>query len=99
MKRTPLKRKTPMKRMSKRRQTESKIYSKKRAAFLAERPVCEICGVRASTDIHHVGGRAGGLYLDETHWLALCRPDHDFLHRKPRLSREMGYIGKREAAT
>ena len=42
MKRTPLKRKTPMKRVSKRRQAESKEYMRLREAFLKEHDICQL---------------------------------------------------------
>lgn len=83
--------------MSKRRQTESKIYSKKRAAFLEANPVCQICNSRRATEVHHRLGRYSGNYLDESTWMALCggfeASCHSSLHRNPRLSREMGYLG------
>ncbi len=40
--RKPMVRKTPMKRVSARRQRESKVYAAKRKAFLAAHPVCQV---------------------------------------------------------
>lgn len=42
MKRTTLKRKTPLRRMSKRRQGEYKEYMKLREQFLMDNPVCQV---------------------------------------------------------
>ena len=92
MKRTSLLRRIPLRPMSKKRQKESRIYSKKRADFL-DGKMCEICGTRRAVDVHHRLGRLGGAYLDEKTWMALCRTDHDFIHRNPSLAREMGYLG------
>lgn len=42
MKRSPLKRKTPLRRQSKRRQSEYKEYMRKRDAFLIKNPICQL---------------------------------------------------------
>lgn len=42
MKRSPLKRKTPLRRQSKRRQSEYKEYMRKREAFLKSHNLCQI---------------------------------------------------------
>ena len=42
MKRTPLKRKTPLRKTSKRRQQEYKEYMRKREKFLAMHPICQV---------------------------------------------------------
>jgi len=88
---TPLKRKKPMRRVSKKRQAESKEYSRKRSSFLATLPLCEVCAKSKSTDIHHRKGR-GKYYLDEGTWLATCRGCHDRIHRNPTWAREKGFI-------
>lgn len=92
MKRTPLKRKTPLRSMSKKRQKESKIYSAKRKAFLDAHPICQICESRPASEVHHRHGRYGSAYLDESTWLALCGPHgcHEWLGRNRALAKEMG---------
>lgn len=42
MKRTPIKRRTPMKRVSKRREKEGAEYAKLRKQFLAQHPYCQL---------------------------------------------------------
>lgn len=42
MKRSPLKRKTPLRRMSKRRQSESNEYEKLKEQFLKEHDICQL---------------------------------------------------------
>lgn len=87
----PLKRKTPLRPMSKKRQKESREYSKKRLWFLTEFPLCEACMTAKSTDVHHIAGR-GINYLNEDTWLATCRKCHDKIHREPIWAREKGYL-------
>lgn len=87
----PLKRNKPMKRISKKRQTESKEYSSKRLQFLTELPLCEACMRATSTDVHHKAGR-GKNYLDVDTWLSVCRPCHEKIHREPIWAREKGFL-------
>ncbi len=94
MKRTPLKRKTPMKRISKARQEASKIYSELRKKFLQELPSCEVCTKAKSTDVHHKKGR-GKFYLDVESWLSVCRRCHDRIHASPIWARKNGYLEDR----
>lgn len=42
MKRSPLKRKTPLRRVSKKRAKDSRIYLEKRKAFLLAHPICQV---------------------------------------------------------
>jgi len=87
----PLKRKTPLRRVSKRRSEEMKEYSKKRTEFLTELPICEVCMKATATDVHHKAGR-GKHYLDEETWLSTCRSCHDRIHREPIWAREKGFL-------
>ena len=87
----PLKRKTPMKRVSDKRKKEGKEYLKKRSLFLTELPTCEVCMRAKSTDVHHIAGR-GINYLNEDTWLSTCRPCHDRIHKDPIWAREKGYL-------
>lgn len=104
LKRTALFRgnRTPIKKVSSKRRVESRIYSAKRKAFLTARPWCEICieedresasgRVLGSQDVHHVCGRLGGNFLNETTWMALCRKHHDWIHTHPSKAREKGWL-------
>ncbi len=95
--RQPLKRKSPLKRSgrlkpaSKKRAVQLHEYSRKRAVFLRERPLCQFCG-GFSSDVHHTQGRRGAMLNDELTWMALCRPCHDMIHKNPKRSREEGYL-------
>jgi len=92
----PLKR-TPLKRVSKRRAGELRHYSKARAVFLAAHPFCLCCNARnlntrKATDIHHKAGRNHAMLNDEAHWLPVCRDCHDTIHRHPAWARAMGFL-------
>ena len=87
----PLKRKTPLRRVSKRRSKEMKEYGILRKEFLERLPICEVCMKAKSTDIHHKAGR-GKYYLDTESWLSTCRSCHDKIHREPKWAREKGFL-------
>lgn len=79
---------------SQKRITQDKEYSAKRKIFLSSHPLCKanlsgIC-TNHSTDVHHLAGRMGDLYLDETNWLALCRSCHMWIETHLKEAREMG---------
>lgn len=70
-------------------------YSKKRIIFLTDNPLCQahlpgIC-TNLSTDVHHKKGRVGTLFLDETHWLSVCRACHSYIETHPKESRLIGH--------
>ena len=79
--------------VSQKRLVQQKEYSEKRKIFLEKNLMCKArlngCALR-STDVHHMKGRAGELYLDETYWLALCRQCHSWAELNPLQAREMG---------
>lgn len=65
-----------MRAVSKKRAALIRIYAKKRAEFLENRPHCEFprgCDQRATT-IQHLRGRRGVRLLDEAWWAASCLP-------------------------
>lgn len=90
---------TPIKRVSKKRQPQLRIYSKTRLQFLALRPYCQACPkilmggpLHKATDIHHMKGRHGSLLNDARFWLAVCRTCHDVIHRHPAEARKKGLL-------
>jgi hypothetical protein len=80
---------------SPKRQKEEKIYSEKRKLFLNARSMCEahIIGIctQYATDVHHMAGRSGSLYLDEKYWLPVCRSCHTWIETHPKEARESGF--------
>jgi hypothetical protein len=93
-----MKRKTPIRRASKKRELELKIYYSLKKYILSQRPYCQIpsangtpCLNRA-TGIHHVKGRAGELLCDVRFWLAVCPQCHDYIHAHAKESRARGLM-------
>jgi hypothetical protein len=102
-----LTRRKPLKRQSKKRAKESKVYMDKRKAFLGAHPWCQWWmaengvsedavrdGLNAprSAEVHHKKGRSGPHYLDETTWMAVSTKAHRYIHAHGQESREKGYI-------
>lgn len=83
---------TPLRKISDKRRSQLRIYAHDRKAFLAEKPVCEICHQGRSIDVHHRCGRYGRSLLNRKHWMAVCRICHDFIHSNPKRARELGYL-------
>ncbi len=97
----PLKR-TPLKRVSKKRAKENRTYMKLREEFLANHPYCEafhvIFGPRismsatpASTEVHHKIDRRAH-FLDVSSWLAVSRLSHLWIHANPGQARKLGLL-------
>jgi hypothetical protein len=83
--------KSPLKRVSKKQQARLRIYYKLRADYLAQHPVCEVCGSNGSQDIHHKAGR-GSRLNDTEHFVACCRQCHRWIHDNANEAREKGWL-------
>jgi len=98
MKRTSLKRKTPLRasrglqRASKVRRTQLREYSDKRLGFLRTHVLCQVCERKISTECHHKRGRIGKRLLDFENCLAVCFDCHKKIHERPKWARDMGYL-------
>jgi hypothetical protein len=100
VKRSPLVRRTPMPRsgvsLRARSPKTARAYVQRRAlvaALLAERPVCERCGVARSTDVHELKRRSqGGALLGEDGKACLCRACHDWCGQNPLAAHEQGWV-------
>ncbi len=86
-----------LRKVSKKRAQELKVYHALRSKFLERHPVCQIgrgligC-TNLSNDVHHRKGRVGKQLLDRRSWIAVCRPCHARLHDHPKEARKMGWI-------
>lgn len=92
MKRSPLRRGKPLRRVSKKRRKQNTLYAVLRREYLSANPVCEVCQKTKATDIHHKAGRAGRYLNENTLWAAVCRSCHEHIHRHPMLARKAGWI-------
>lgn len=88
-----LRRKTPLRKRSKRMTAELVRYDELRAAYLDVAPICEVCDRARSTDIHHVKplGR-GGERNNLDNFLAVCRGCHNKIHADPKWAEENGHL-------
>jgi hypothetical protein len=78
---------TRLRRVSKKREHELKIYYSLRSYMLKKRPYCEMPSrtgapscLNAATDIHHIKGRAGSLLCNVKYWLPVCPECHRYIH-------------------
>lgn len=92
MKRTPLRRKTRLRRQSGKQKGRLALYYWLREPWMKKNPVCQICGVAPSTDVHHRKYRYGPLLFDQEWWLAVCRLCHKRVHHEVKWARENGYL-------
>ena len=97
MKRSPLKRKTPLKRggrlrpVSKKRAKQNRAYSVNREVYLNYHPACEICGKKA-TQIHHKRGRFQDRLNEMEFFMSVCHSCHEWIHRNPLEAYAKGYL-------
>jgi len=100
VKRTPLRRRTALRRgaplpqrrkglrrsrMRRKLPRDWSVWTAARDAVLAEEPRCRACGA-PSTVVHHLrNGMMGKRDHSRPNLVALCRPCHDEAHRHPKL--------------
>ena len=65
-----------------------------RESFLKAHPLCqaampEIC-TKIASQVHHKQGRVGELYLDDTTFLAVCGPCHQWIELHPDSAKDLG---------
>jgi len=85
---------SPLRKVSKKRSKELREYSKLRKEFLKRRPYCEIfeaCCTRIATTIHHMNHRENLRLLDKSWWLPACLPCHRFITDQPAYARANGF--------
>lgn len=100
MKRSPLRRRTPMRRQSTSHQQQRAEYTEFRADYLAAHPECEafprcddwrdpVCTIRAD-QLHHIKPRGrGGAVTAADNVLAVCGACHRWIHANPIRAREL----------
>lgn len=88
----------PVKKISDKQTTKNKVYTAKRIIFLAAHPKCQAklegC-TQVATDVHHMAGRTGSLFLDESQWLPVCRACHSYIETHPDFAKEKGFSKSR----
>lgn len=93
LKRTALKRsQKPIRRVSKRRAKQLRVYSVVCAEYKAAHPICEKCREKPTDDVHHKAGRIGEKLNDKTQFIAVCRTCHDEIHQNPNKARSLSLL-------
>lgn len=102
MKKSPLRRKKGLRKVSAKQKGRLAEYYRKRDEYMAEHPLCEVCLelnkslhpdmlAYPAVDLHHRRGR--GKYLcDERYFCATCRHHHDLIHRHGDWARKNGWL-------
>ena len=92
MKRTPLRRYTPLRAMSVKRRRMAPLRAALVAQLLETYPWCQRCFVNRAVDCHELRNRSqGGDPLDPTGIATLCRPCHRFVTDNPLKAHEEGW--------
>ena len=91
---------SPLKRVSKKRAKENRMYLARATAFKLAHPKCEVWLPLNLTnpicegftqDIHHVFGRGKYLLVEST-WLPVCRACHRYIHDHPDQARTLNLL-------
>jgi 5-methylcytosine-specific restriction endonuclease McrA len=92
--RSPLSRsRKPIKRMSAKREAESKDERALYASVVAEAGRCERCEFLPAIEAHHLMRRSSGKErLERTNLVGLCRPCHQHIHDNPKYAYEAGWL-------
>jgi hypothetical protein len=81
-----------IKKVSDKRKSENKEYTKLRKLFLAEYTICQVKGCKElPTEVHHKKGRIGKLLTDTSYFLGVCRECHSKIELEPLWAKENGY--------
>lgn len=92
-----IKKKTPLRKVSKKRSSEFRIYSQLRKAYLEQHPYCQfkdglsLCFCQA-TEIHHKAGREKKWLNMVNFWVGLCSKHHDFIEKNRSWSYDNGFL-------
>jgi hypothetical protein len=92
MKRKTPRKRTPLRRTSRKQAAALLEYRRLKAKFLREHPLCEFSNCfDLSNSLHHMQGRGPNLNRVET-FMACCHFHHEWIHRHPNQARELGYL-------
>lgn len=90
---SPKKEFKPIPVMSAKRKKENAKYLKDRMDFLnkPENKMCRVFTKLQATEVHHMKGRTGKLFLDQKFWLAVSRKGHQKIEMNPDWAKENGF--------
>lgn len=84
-----------IKKRSKKKEVEDRLYTILRKKYQSENPNCEISTSQCTaigTEIHHTAYRTGTNYLDTKTWKNSCSNCHKWVHSHPIEARELGLL-------
>lgn len=76
-------------RVSKSQKTRTARYLVLRDQYMSEHPICQVCNIARSTELHHKRGRVGNNLFQDL--LAVCRDCHHRIEVEPAWARENEY--------
>ncbi len=84
----------PIRKVSKKRAKELRIYAPLRGRFLQEHPFCQVvgCAPMCASEVHHRDGRNGQRLLNVDKFVAVCREHHAWIHSHPKEARKLGLL-------
>ena len=103
MKRSPLKRKTPLKKMGANKARETAKYWPLRRTYISNYPFCEFpvwadervstptC-MNRTTSIHHKKGQHWKIMNDTRYWMGVCAERHRWIEDHKNVARARGLI-------
>ena len=91
MKLKPTHRRNPIRRLSKSRAKQMRIYRKRVKEWLVGKR-CAVYRDLLATQCHHIRGRIGTLLLDERFWFPVSEAGHWLINHRRRLARSKGWL-------
>ncbi len=85
---------TAIRKVSKKREKEMRLYRPLRGRFLQEHPFCQVvgCAPLCAMEVHHRDGRNGKRLLNVDKFVAVCRRCHRKIHDNPKWAKEQGLL-------
>lgn len=87
-----IRRSKPIRKVSVKRARQLRVYTALRAEYLTKHPICECCGDKMASDIHHKNSRNGEHLNDVSQFLAVDRDCHQWIHSHPYEARQKGWL-------
>jgi len=88
-----------LRRVNRQREKENEQYRRESRIFLISNPVCQLCRLLPSTQVHHAAGRERKLLLVKKYWRALCGGCHDWAGRHKQQAIARGISVSRSVTT
>lgn len=84
--------KTPLRKISRNRGKELRLYTKLRKEYLDKNPICQRCYNSNAHHIHHTNQRFKSRLNNTLYFVGLCSSCHLWVHHNPKEAKECGYF-------